>query len=62
MIALDADNGKELYRFNVGGPMVGGITTYQAGGTQYVAAVTGMANSMWQADPGSSTVVVFSLR
>jgi alcohol dehydrogenase (cytochrome c) len=62
MIVLDADNGKLLYRFDVGGPMVGGITTYQVDGTQYVAAVTGMANSMWQADPGSSTVIVFSLR
>lgn len=62
MIALDAEDGKELFRFNVGGPMVGGITTYQVGGTQYVAAVTGMANAMWQADPGSSTVVVFGLR
>ena len=61
MIALDAASGRPLYRFNVGGPMVGGITTYRVGGTQYVAAVTGMANSMWQADPGSSTVVVFGL-
>jgi alcohol dehydrogenase (cytochrome c) len=62
MIALDAASGKLLYRFNVGGPMVGGVTTYQVSGTQYVAAVTGMANSMWQADSGSSTVVVFGLR
>ena len=62
LIALDAADGKLLYRFNVGGPMVGGITTYQVGATQFVAAVTGMANSMWQADPGASTVVVFGLR
>jgi alcohol dehydrogenase (cytochrome c) len=62
LIALDADDGKLLYRFTIGGPMVGGIVSYQVGGTQYVAAVTGMANDMWQADPGSSTVVVFGLR
>jgi alcohol dehydrogenase (cytochrome c) len=62
LIALDADDGKLLYRFNVGGPMVGGIASYRVDGTQYVAAVTGMANDMWQADPGSSTVVVFGLR
>jgi alcohol dehydrogenase (cytochrome c) len=62
LLALDADTGKVLLRFNLGGPMVGGIATYKVGGTQYVAAVTGMANSMWQADPGSSTVAVFGLR
>ena len=60
-LALDGKTGTVLYRFEMGGPMVGGIASYLGGGKQYVAAVSGMANDMWQADPGSATVVVFGL-
>jgi alcohol dehydrogenase (cytochrome c) len=28
-LALDARDGRELYRFNTGGPMGGGIVTYE---------------------------------
>jgi alcohol dehydrogenase (cytochrome c) len=61
-LALDAKSGKVLYRFDMGGPMVGGIAAYQAGGAEYVAAVSGMANGMWQADPGSATIAIFGLK
>jgi alcohol dehydrogenase (cytochrome c) len=59
--AFDANDGKVLYTFNVGGPITGGTPTYVAGGKQYVAVMSGAANSFWRAPPGSSTVVVFGL-
>ncbi|HLG87916.1 MAG TPA: PQQ-binding-like beta-propeller repeat protein [Alphaproteobacteria bacterium] len=61
LIALDARTGKPLYRFDMGGPISGGIATYEVGGRQYVAATSGNVNNFWQAAPGSSTVVVFAL-
>jgi alcohol dehydrogenase (cytochrome c) len=61
LIALSARTGKVLYRFNVGGPMNGGLVTYAINGKQYVAAVTGSASGFWRAAPGSSTIIIFSL-
>ena len=61
LIVLSARTGKVLYRFNVGGPMNGGLVTYAINGKQYVAAVTGSASGFWRAAPGSSTIIVFSL-
>ena len=40
-LALDARTGEVLYRFNTGGPMGGGVVTYEAGGRQYVAVASG---------------------
>ena len=40
LMALDARDGKVLYRFNTGG-MGGGVVTYQEAGKQYVAAKPG---------------------
>jgi alcohol dehydrogenase (cytochrome c) len=61
VIALDARTGKVLYRFNLGGPMNGGLISYAVNGKQYVAAMSGSASAFWQAPPGASTVVIFSL-
>ena len=41
--------------------MLGGVVTYELNGRQYVAVATGAASNLWQADPGSSTIVVFAL-
>ena len=61
-LVLDAENGKELYRFNTGGPMGGGAITYQAGGRQYVAAVSGKPSPGWALQElGAATVFVFAL-
>jgi alcohol dehydrogenase (cytochrome c) len=61
-LALDARSGEELYRFNTGGPMGGGIVTYNAGGRQYVAAASGSPSSFWvDRNAGSPTIVVFAL-
>ena len=40
-LAFDASDGNELYRFDTGGPIAGGIVTYERGGKQYVAVATG---------------------
>ena len=61
-LAFDARDGKELYRFNTGGPMGGGIVTYEVAGKQYIAAVSGSPSPFWvDANPGAPTVVVFKL-
>jgi len=60
-LALGAKDGKVLFRFDVGGPITGGTPTYMVGDKQYVAVMTGAANAFWQAEKGSSTVVVFGL-
>ena len=39
-LVLDARNGKTLYSFNTGGPIAGGIVTYEQKGRQYVAVAT----------------------
>ncbi len=62
-MVFDAANGKELYRFNTGGSMGGGIASYSLGGTQYVAAVSGNPSPFWvDANPGAPTVFVFALK
>jgi glucose dehydrogenase len=60
-LMLDGRTGQVLYRFNVGGPIPGGVITYAARGKQYVAAASGGMAGFWSAPPASSLVVVFSL-
>jgi alcohol dehydrogenase (cytochrome c) len=60
-LALDARNGKVLYRFNTGGVMNGGVVSYSINGKQYVAVTSGSASGFWQAAPGASTIIVFAL-
>ena len=61
LLAFDAASGKELFRYNTGGAMTGGILSYEVGGKQYLAATSGGANNFWQVAPGSATVVIFAL-
>jgi alcohol dehydrogenase (cytochrome c) len=60
LLVLDARNGKELYRFNTGGPMAGGIVTYQQDGKQYVAVTSGNSGGSIPLQ-GSATVLIFGL-
>jgi alcohol dehydrogenase (cytochrome c) len=57
---LDARDGDELYRFNTGGPIGGGIVTYQQDGRQYVAVASGNSGGSIPLQ-GSATVVIFAL-
>ncbi|MEP7274589.1 MAG: PQQ-binding-like beta-propeller repeat protein, partial [Acidobacteriota bacterium] len=56
-LALDARSGAVLYRFNVGGPLNGGIITYAINGRQYVGVNSGSAGGFWCAARGSATVL-----
>lgn len=60
-LVLDARDGKVLYRFNVGGPLNGGIISYAINGRQYVAVNSGNATGFWRAAKGSATVLLFAL-
>lgn len=60
LLVLDARDGKELYRFNTGGPLAGGIVTYQREGKQYVAAASGNSGGSLPL-VGSATIVIFAL-
>jgi len=60
LLVLDARNGKELYRFNTGGPIAGGIVTYQQDGKQYVAVASGNSGGSIPLQ-GSATVLIFGL-
>jgi alcohol dehydrogenase (cytochrome c) len=60
LLVLDARDGKELYRFNTGGPLAGGIITYQREGKQYVAAASGNSGGSIPL-AGSATLVIFAL-
>jgi alcohol dehydrogenase (cytochrome c) len=57
-LALDARNGKTLYSFNTGGPIAGGVITYEQGGRQYVAVASGSSGGSIPLT-GSATVVIF---
>lgn len=61
-LVLDAESGGELYRFNTGGPIGGGVVTYDAGGRQHVAVVSGKPSASWGLDNlGAPTIFVFAL-
>jgi hypothetical protein len=60
-LVFDARTGKILYRFDTGGGIAGGITTYSAAGRQYIAVPSGnAARGTWQTT-GSATLLVFGL-
>ena len=59
-LALDARSGDTLYSFATGGPLAGGIITYERAGRQYVAATTGSSGGSIPLT-GSAGVVVFGL-
>jgi alcohol dehydrogenase (cytochrome c) len=58
LLALDARNGKEFYRFNTGGPIAGGVVTYERKGKQYVAVASGSSGGSIPLT-GSTTIVIF---
>ena len=60
-LALDAVDGRVLYRFNTGGRLNGGLVTYEIDDRQYVAVASGNASPFWRVSPASATIVVFGL-
>jgi alcohol dehydrogenase (cytochrome c) len=61
-LVLDARNGRELYRFNTGGAIGGGLVTYEQAGKQYVAVMSGKPSPFWtDLISGAPTVFLFAL-
>jgi alcohol dehydrogenase (cytochrome c) len=61
VLALDAMTGKELWRGATGKAIGGGVITYDAGGTQHVAAAAGLNSPIWPVQGGTARVVVYAL-
>jgi alcohol dehydrogenase (cytochrome c) len=59
-LVLDAGSGEELYRFYVGGPIGGGVVSYEVKGKQYIAVMSGKPSALF-ATSGSPTAIVFAL-
>lgn len=59
-LAIDASNGKTLYRFNTGGSIGGGVISYEIGGKQYVATTSGVVSGFFGGS-GTSAIIVFAL-
>jgi len=59
-LAIDASNGKTLYRFNTGGSIGGGVISYSVDGKQYVATTSGVVSGFFGGS-GPSAVMVFAL-
>jgi glucose dehydrogenase len=60
--ALDSKTSQELYRFNTGGAIAGGVSVYAIEGKEYIAVASGNTSrsSIW-GTRGAATVFVFSL-
>jgi alcohol dehydrogenase (cytochrome c) len=59
-LAIDASNGKTLYKFNTGGSVGGGVISYELQGKQYVATTSGVVSGFFGGS-GTSAIIVFSL-
>jgi alcohol dehydrogenase (cytochrome c) len=59
-LAIDASNGKTLYRFNTGGSIGGGVISYEIAGKQYVATTSGVVSGFFGGS-GTSAIIIFSL-
>ena len=59
-LALDARKGETLYSFDTGGPIAGGIVTYERNRRQYVAVASGHSGGSIPLS-GACTMVIFGL-
>jgi len=59
-LAIDAANGKTLYKFNTGGSVGGGVLSYAIDNKQYVATTSGVVSGFFGGS-GNATIVVFAL-
>lgn len=58
-LVLDARTGKQLYSYMTGGPIAGGVVTYESKGKQYVAVATGSGGGSIPLT-GSPTIAIFA--
>ncbi len=59
-LALDANTGQVLYRFNTGGSIGGGVISYALDGKQYAATTSGTVSAFFGGS-GPPAVVIFAL-
>ena len=60
-LAFDTETGKPLYRFNTGGAIGGGVSSYAIDGRQYVAVASGNGSrTIWRTN-GAATLIIFAL-
>ena len=61
-VALDAKSGKVLHRFQTGGPIGGGLVSYEISGKQHIAVTSGRPSAFWWGGhAGSPTVFILTL-
>jgi alcohol dehydrogenase (cytochrome c) len=60
--ALDATSGRPLYRYDTKNVIAGEITTYVAGGRQYVAVAAGNTSFVAWKVTGKPTLFIFGLK
>lgn len=60
-LGFDATTGKILYRFNTGGAIAGGVSSYAVDGKQYIVVASGNASRTIWSTKGAATVIVFGL-
>ena len=60
-MVVEQATGKVLYRFQTGGQVTGGISTYTVNGKQYVAVASGGQGVLAWGPVGAATLVVFAL-
>jgi len=62
-LVLDAADGEVLFRFYTGGPIGGGVVSYEIEGKQYIAVMSGLPSGFWVDEhAGSPTAFIFALR
>jgi PQQ-dependent dehydrogenase (methanol/ethanol family) len=61
LLGFDAESGDILYRFNTGGAIAGGISSYAIDGKQYLAVASGNASKTIWSTKGAATLIVFGL-
>lgn len=60
-MVMNAATGRVLYRFNTGGAIAGGVSTYLVEGRQYVAVASGNSSRTVWGTTGAASVFVFGL-
>jgi len=62
LYAFWSDDGRVLWRQDVGQSIGGGVVSYLAGGKQRIGVAVGMRSPIWPGGSAASRIVVFGLR
>jgi len=61
LLGVDARTGDIRYRFNTGGAIAGGVSSYAIDGRQYLAVASGNSSRTIWSTKGAATLIVFGL-